>query len=72
RRFLVAARDRGTTTVVLSHQSAFMDMADKVMVLKDGSVAAYGPRDQVVGPIQRRPAVAATTPTPAMASASAE
>lgn len=72
RRFLTAAREQAITTVVLSHQSAFMELADKVMVLKDGTVAAYGPRDQVVGPMQRRPAVAATTPTPATASAGAE
>jgi PrtD family type I secretion system ABC transporter len=61
RRFLMAAREHKITTVVLSHQSAFMEIADKVMVLKDGTVAAYGPRDQVVGgPVQRRPVVAAS------------
>lgn len=59
RRFLTAAREQKITTVVLSHQSAFMEIADKVMVLKEGVVAAYGPRDQVVGPVQRRPVVAA-------------
>lgn len=63
RRFLVAAREHKITTVVLSHQSAFMELADKVMVLKDGMVAAYGPRDQVVGgpAQQRRPVVAAAS-----------
>lgn len=67
RRFLAAAREHRVTTVVLSHQSTFMEMADKVMVLKNGTIAAYGPRDQVVGPMARRPA-----PTPAAAAANAE
>jgi PrtD family type I secretion system ABC transporter len=67
RRFLAAAREQRITTVVLSHQSTFIEMADKVMVLKNGTIAAYGPRDQVVGPMARRPA-----PTPAAAAANAE
>jgi PrtD family type I secretion system ABC transporter len=59
RRFLASARARRATVVVLSHQSTFLEAADKVLVLKDGTVAAYGPRDQVVRPAQRRPALAA-------------
>ncbi|WP_207478521.1 type I secretion system permease/ATPase [Arenibaculum pallidiluteum] len=59
RRFLARCRQRGATVVVLSHQSTFLEVADKVLVLKDGTVAAYGPRDQVVRPQPRRAAVAA-------------
>jgi PrtD family type I secretion system ABC transporter len=59
RRFLAAARERKATVIVLSHQSTFLEVADKVLVLKEGTTAAYGPRDQVVRQQPRRPAVAA-------------
>jgi ABC-type protease/lipase transport system fused ATPase/permease subunit len=59
RRFLASARARRATVIVLSHQSTFLEAADKVLVLKEGAAAAYGPRDQVVRPPQRRPALAA-------------
>ena len=59
RRFLGTCRERGATVVVLSHQSTFLEVADKVLVLKDGTVAAFGPRDQVVRSTPRRPAMAA-------------
>jgi ABC-type protease/lipase transport system fused ATPase/permease subunit len=48
-------RAEGTTVVILSHLGTLLDMSDKVMVLTDGAVAAFGPRDQVIGPPQRRP-----------------
>jgi PrtD family type I secretion system ABC transporter len=55
RRCLAAMRAEGTTVVILSHLGTLLDMSDKVMVLTDGTVAAFGPRDQVIGPPQRRP-----------------
>jgi ATP-binding cassette subfamily C protein len=42
-----AARDRGATCVVVAHRAGVMSVADTVMVLRDGQVAAFGPRDQV-------------------------
>jgi ATP-binding cassette subfamily C protein len=46
---LQAARARGAAIVVVAHRAGFMRVADKLLVLKDGAVQAWGPRDQVMG-----------------------
>ena len=46
------------TLVVITHRSNILRVADKVLVLNNGSVAHYGPREQVLEQIMRRePAV---------------
>ncbi|MGQ9366913.1 type I secretion system permease/ATPase [Azospirillum sp. ST 5-10] len=44
RGFVSAAKARGVTTIVLSHQPAFVDLADKVFVLKNGMAMDVTPR----------------------------
>lgn len=51
RRALSALKAEGTTIVILGHQPAFLELADKVMVLKGGSPVAYGRRDNVLRPV---------------------
>jgi ATP-binding cassette subfamily C protein len=54
-----AARDRGATCVVVAHRAGVMSIADTVMVLRDGQIAAFGPRDQVfakLAPVPHSPA----------------
>ncbi|MBX3501689.1 MAG: type I secretion system permease/ATPase [Alphaproteobacteria bacterium] len=43
----------GTTVVVISHRPAALNVVDKVLVMKDGTVAAFGPRDEVLKKITR-------------------
>lgn len=38
----------GTTVVIISHRPASLNVVDKVLVLKDGTVAAFGPRDEIL------------------------
>lgn len=45
---LQAARARGATIVVVAHRAGFLNMADKLLVVKDGRVDAFGPREQVM------------------------
>ncbi|MGD2134437.1 MAG: type I secretion system permease/ATPase, partial [Maricaulaceae bacterium] len=45
---LTAARDRGAAVVVVAHRAGFMRIADKLLVLKDGAVQAFGDRDDVM------------------------
>ncbi len=41
-----------TTVVVVTHHVSLLSCADKVLVLNSGAVAAFGPRDKVVRPVQ--------------------
>jgi PrtD family type I secretion system ABC transporter len=45
---LAGCKTRHRTMVVISHRSAVLKIVDKILVLKDGQVAAYGPRDEVL------------------------
>ncbi|MFC6658486.1 ATP-binding cassette domain-containing protein [Roseibium salinum] len=62
---LTRLKQLGATVVIVTHQVSMMACADKVLALKDGTVAAFGPRDQVVRPV--RP-VASKTVQPAKAN----
>lgn len=48
---------RGKTTVLITHRMAALTVVQKIMVLGDGVVKAYGPRDEVLAAMQ-----AATSP----------
>lgn len=45
---LAALKERGTTVVVITHNLRALQAANKVLVIKDGAVAAFGPRDEVI------------------------
>ncbi|WP_421994099.1 type I secretion system permease/ATPase [Roseococcus sp.] len=46
-RGMQALKARRVTVVVVSHRPALVQAADKVLILKDGSLAAFGPREEV-------------------------
>lgn len=43
----------GATVVIISHRPAALNVVDKVLVLKDGSQVAFGPRDEVLKRVTR-------------------
>lgn len=49
---LVAAlrtlKSRGKTVVLITHRTSVLSIVDKLLVMKDGQVALFGPRDQVL------------------------
>jgi len=61
---LKAARERGATALVVAHRSGMMNIADALLVVRDGRLDMYGPRDQVMaklaGAAQQRPVVVAS------------
>jgi PrtD family type I secretion system ABC transporter len=77
---LIGALERvkalGSTVVVVSHKPSLFRTADKMLLLRDGAVEMFGPRDQVLAKvIQRAPAPAAVPgpqPAPALAKKAAE
>lgn len=59
---ILALKALGRTVVVITHRSSTFAVMDKILVLRDGAVAAYGPRDDVLAAL-RQPAM---TPKPTM------
>jgi ATP-binding cassette, subfamily C, bacterial exporter for protease/lipase len=64
---LVTLKRAGTTVLVVTHQASVLKCADMILALREGTVAAFGARDQLLRPVQRvapvlQPAQAAPTP----------
>ncbi len=45
---LRSARARGASAIVVAHRASFLNIADALLVVRDGRIDAYGPRDQVM------------------------
>lgn len=57
---------RGKTSVLITHRPSALTVANKLMVLRDGVVAAFGPREDVLAAINARAAeLPPSTPPPA-------
>ncbi len=46
---------RGKTTVLITHRLSALAAVKKILVLMEGSVKAYGPRDEVLAAMQAKP-----------------
>lgn len=54
---LSAMKDRGSTILLVVHRPSLLGVADKILVLTDGTAQMYGPRDEVLPRLARpRPA----------------
>ncbi|WP_244948471.1 ATP-binding cassette domain-containing protein, partial [Methylobacterium oxalidis] len=45
---LLALTKRGTTCVLITHKANILTLVDYILVLKDGTVSTFGPRDEVL------------------------
>lgn len=45
-------KQQGTTIVLITHRLSILAATDAILILKDGAVAAFGPRDQVLASLQ--------------------
>jgi len=52
---LEGAKKRGATVLLISHKPSIFGLADKILVLVGGQVADYGPRDQVLSRLMKKP-----------------
>jgi ATP-binding cassette, subfamily C, bacterial exporter for protease/lipase len=50
---ILQAKARGTTFVVMTHRASIFPVVDKILVLRDGQVQAFGPRDEVLGAMSK-------------------
>jgi ATP-binding cassette subfamily C exporter for protease/lipase len=56
---------RGTTVILITHRTSIISVVDKLLLLVDGMLQLYGPRDQVLLAIQQRAQAAANPNQPA-------
>ena len=54
-----AQRERGAVVIVVAHRPVGIEGVDQLLVLKDGRMQAFGPKEQVLGQVLQRPAAAA-------------
>lgn len=45
-------KSQGTTVVVITHRTSLLAAVDLMLILQDGQVKAYGPRDEVLAALQ--------------------
>ena len=62
-------KSRGATIVIITHRANVLAVADLLLVLRDGQLEVFGPRDQALAALKERmqprpPAAGAPTPTP--------
>src|SRR3546814_996119 len=67
---LYALKAQGCTVILIAHRINVLQHVDKVLVLRDGVVHKFAPRDEVVGPVpaQPKPQIAARTDPAPIAS----
>ena len=56
-----SARERGAVVVVVAHRPVGIEGVDQILVLKDGRMQAFGPKEAVLGQVLQ-PRVAASAP----------
>ena len=59
---LLELKQKQTTVLIVTHRNSVLSKVDKLLILNDGLLAVYGPRDQVVAHLQQQAAVPATQP----------
>ena len=43
---------RGKTTLLVTHRTSILEVVTKIMALRDGTVVAFGPRDELLPVLQ--------------------
>ena len=67
-RALARAKKKGITVVAITQRPSLLQSVDKIMILKDGSVQALGPREEILPILSGKPPVAARKAEPASRS----
>jgi len=63
-RTLAQAKAEGRTIVVITHRTSVLAVVDWLLVMRDGMIHAYGPRDEVLLALQRAAQAAQTSARP--------
>jgi ATP-binding cassette subfamily C exporter for protease/lipase len=57
-----AMKQNGATVVIISHKPGVFRAADKMLVLREGRVELFGPRDQVLARLMKPAGAPAAAP----------
>lgn len=52
-RAIMQLKARGTTFVIMTHRTSILAVVDKMLILRDGTQQAFGPRDQVLAALNQ-------------------
>jgi ATP-binding cassette, subfamily C, bacterial exporter for protease/lipase len=71
---LIGLKARGAAVFVITQRNGVLGLADKLLVLQEGSALAFGPKQEVLARFAAAPPAAAPTapPRPAMQGAPVE
>jgi PrtD family type I secretion system ABC transporter len=47
-------RDRAISTILISHRPSILAFVDMIMIIQDGMIVAYGPKDEVLAKLQNQ------------------
>ena len=63
-RAVESLKKAGCTVVLITHRTSIVSSVDKMLILRDGQIAAFGPRDEVINALSQaaRPNVPAVAP----------
>ena len=50
---LLELKRRGSTTIIITHRTSVLPAADKILILRDGQLAGFGPRDEVLAALNK-------------------
>lgn len=59
---LMQLKQKRSTVLIITHRNSVLSKVDKLLILKDGALAVYGPRDQVIAHLQQQAAMSASHP----------
>lgn len=59
---LAELKRRGSTVIVVTHRTNILQQVDRILMLAEGQVAMYGPRDEVLAALSQPPKVQAPRP----------
>ena len=61
---LARAKEKGITTIIISHRTSILNASDKILAIKDGMVALFGTRDEALEKMNMAPKPQAVQPVP--------
>jgi ATP-binding cassette subfamily C protein EexD len=61
-------KQKQTTIIVITHRNNVLANVDKLLILNDGLVSVYGPKDQVIAHLQQQQAQAQAAQSAAIAN----